>query len=230
MPSLNLIVDPDPVDPALDSDVSRALIRAVGAGELPDTVRISRPTASVAFGRRDVVSPGYAAAEAAARAAGFDPIERVGGGRAAVFHEDTLHLSWTVAEADPRSGVMRRFEEASSLIAGALRNLGVDAHVGAVEGEYCPGAHSINARHVVKLAGLGQRVVKDAAHVGAVIVVSGADRVRDVLGPVYDALELDWDPAVSGSLAGERPDVTWEQTAEAIEAAYAARQTLHAPA
>ena len=31
-------------------------------------------------------------------------------------------------------------------IASALRGLGVDAHVGAVPGEYCPGDHSVNAR------------------------------------------------------------------------------------
>lgn len=218
----HLIVDPDPVDPALDSDVSRALIGRVGAGELPDTVRISRPSAAVAFGRRDIVAPGYAAARAAAVAAGFAPIERVGGGRAAVFHEGTLHLSHTVRDADPRAGVTRRFEETAALIAGALRTLGVDAHVGAVDGEYCPGAHSVNARGAVKLAGLGQRVVKHAAHVGAVIAVCGADRIRQVLTPVNAALDLAWDPDVAGSLADELPAIAWDRVAAALEAAYAA--------
>ena len=34
--------------------ISRALMTRVAAGELPDTLRISRPAASVAFGKRDV--------------------------------------------------------------------------------------------------------------------------------------------------------------------------------
>lgn len=226
MDSPRLIVDPEPVDPVRDSEVSRQLLAGVAAGELPDTVRISRPTASVAFGRRDVVSDGYAAAHSAAIAAGFETVERVGGGRAAVFHEQTIHLSHTVRDPDPRPGTMRRFEQTAALIARALCGLGVDAHVGEVAGEYCPGAHSVNARHALKVAGLGQRVVRDAAHVGVVIVVSGAARVRDVLVPVYDALGLDWDPAITGSLVDERPDLTWEIVADALQAAYAGRRSL----
>lgn len=226
MDSPRLIVDPEPVDPIHDSDVSRQLIAGVAAGELPDTVRISRPTASVAFGRRDLVSAGYAAAHAAATTAGFEAVERVGGGRAAVFHEQTIHLSHTVRDTDPRAGTMRRFEQAAELIARALRGVGVDAHVGEVAGEYCPGAHSVNARRALKVAGLGQRVVKDAAHVGAVIVVADAARVRDVLVPVYDALGLSWDPAITGSLVDERSDLTWELVADALQDAYAGRYSL----
>ena len=36
-----------------------------------------------------------------------------------------------------------------------------------------------------------------------VIVVSGEELVREALVPVYEALELDWDPYTSGSLAAE---------------------------
>ena len=85
----------------------------------------------------------------------------------------------------------------------ALRSLGVDARVGEVPGEYCPGAFSINARGREKVVGVGQRLIRGAAHVGGVIVVDGAGRVRDALMPVYDALDIDWDPATSGSVARE---------------------------
>ena len=36
--------------------------------------------------------------------------------------------------------------------------------------------------------GVGQRLVRGAAHVGGVVVVDQGDRIRDVLLPVYDAL------------------------------------------
>ena len=88
-------------------------------------------------------------------------------------------------------------------IAEALASLGVDARVGEVPGEYCPGEYSVNARGEAKIAGIGQRVITAGAHVGGVIVVRGAGRIREVLVPVYDALELDWEPETTGSVATE---------------------------
>ena len=74
----------------------------VAAGELPETLRLARPGAIVAFGKRDVVSPGYADAVQAARAGGFEAIERLAGGRAAVFHEGTIAFAHAIPDADPR--------------------------------------------------------------------------------------------------------------------------------
>jgi octanoyl-[GcvH]:protein N-octanoyltransferase len=223
---LRLVVETEVSDPALDSAVSRALLMRVAAGELPETLRISRPGPAVAFGKRDVVGDGYADAVAAARAHGFEPIERLAGGRAAVFHEQTLHLGHAVPDGDPRTGITRRFETTAALLARAFRRLSIDAHVGEIAGEYCPGAHSVNARGAVKLMGVAQRVVKHGAHLGVVIVVADAERVRAVLSPVYAALGLDWDPETTGSLAGERPGLTWEATRAAIEAEYAELYSL----
>jgi octanoyl-[GcvH]:protein N-octanoyltransferase len=202
--------------------ISRALMMRVAGGELADTLRISRPGASVAFGRRDVIGAGYPAAVAAARAEGYGAVERVVGGRASVFHDGTIHFGHSIRREDPRVEVTLRFEQTAALIARALRGLGIDAHVGEVEGEYCPGAHSVNARHETKLVGLGQRVIRRGAHVGGVAVVDGADRVRMVLTPVYEALDLDWRPETTGSLAEEEGAVTWEQARAAIEAEYSA--------
>ncbi len=50
-------------------------------------------------------------------------------------------------------------------------------------------------------------MTRHAAHLGGVIVVEGADLVRRVLVPVYDALGLDWDPATVGAVADEAPGV-----------------------
>lgn len=223
---MRLILENGLVEPAWDAAASHALLLRVAGGELPDTLRISRPGPAVAFGRRDVVADGYPHAVAAARAAGFEPVERLAGGRASVFHEQTLHLGLAVRDTDPRAGVTRRFEQAAEAIARACVRLGVDARVGEVPGEYCPGEHSVNARGATKLMGLGQRVIKDGAYVGGVVVVAGADRVNAVLEPVYAALGMDWRPEATGSLADERPEVGWEDAAAALEAEYAALHEL----
>jgi len=206
--------------------VSRALMLRVSAGELPDTLRLARPGSIVAFGKRDAVSKGYPAAVQAARAGGFEAIERLAGGRAAVFHRDTIAFAHAVADSDPRTGVTARFDAAAQLVAAALGRLGVDARVGEVAGEYCPGEHSVNARGQLKLMGVGQRLVAGGAHVGGVIVVDGADRVRDILVPVYSALSLEWRSETAGSVAGEAPGATWETVRGAITAEYALRHEL----
>jgi lipoate-protein ligase A len=223
---VQLIVESELVDSALDAAVSRALMLRVAGGELPETLRISRPGPTVAFGKRDVVSEGYGAAVQVARSEGFEATERLAGGRAAVFHEQTLHFGHAVRDAEPRLRVTRRFEETANLVARAFTRLGVDARVGEIEGEYCPGEHSVNARGETKLMGLGQRVIKDGAYVGGVVVVAGADRVRDVLVPVYDALGLDWRPETTGSLVDEVPDLRWDDARAAIETEYAALYEL----
>ena len=68
--------------------------------------------------------------------------------------------------------------------------------------------------------------MKGGAHVGAVVVVDGADRVNDVLVPVYDALGLAWRPQATGSVAGEVPGMTWDAVAEALVGAFAERHAL----
>jgi lipoate-protein ligase A len=198
----------------------------VAGGQSPETLRISRPGPAVAFGRRDVVSERYGAAVAAARAGGFEAVERLAGGRAAVFHEQTLHFGHAVHADEPRVGVTERFAVTAALIARAFGRLDVDARVGEVEGEYCAGRHSVNARGTAKLMGLGQRVVKGGAYVGGVVVVAGADRVREVLVPVYEALGLEWRPETTGSLDSESPGITWEDAQNAIAAEYAALYEL----
>jgi octanoyl-[GcvH]:protein N-octanoyltransferase len=203
MRPLRVLHDCFPDDPALDAAVSRAVMHRVAQGALPETLRLARPAAVVAFAKRDALSPAYARALAAARERGFGAILRLAGGRAAVFHEGTLELAHAVPDADPKAGIHDRFEATATLIARALRELGVDGRVGEVAGEYCPGRWSVNAAGLRKLAGTGQRVVAGGSHTGAVIVVDGAERVRDVLEPVYAAFELDWDPRTVGAVADE---------------------------
>jgi lipoate-protein ligase A len=199
-----------PDQPELSTAISRTILRRVAAGELPPTIRIHRPGNEVAFGRQDIASPGYDAGAEAARAAGFAAVERLAGGRAAVFHQGTIAIARAYSDPQPPKRTYARFEEMADLIADALRGLGVDARVGEVPGEYCPGAYSVNARGRTKLAGIGQRMIRGGAHMGGVVVASDGREVARVLEPVYRALELDWDPATSGSVAdelGRRVDV-----------------------
>ena len=227
MDRLRLIRHSFPDQPELNTAVSRTFLRRVAAGELPPTIRIHRPGREVAFGRQDVASPAYAAAAEAARAAGFAAVERLAGGRAAVFHEGTIAIARAYSDPQPPKRTYARFEEMAEVITGAIRGLGVDARAGEVPGEYCPGAYSVNARGATKLAGIGQRMISGGAHMGGVVVASGGDEVARVLIPVYEALELRWDPATSGSVADELGrEVDAGEVEEALIAELAKRYEL----
>ena len=226
-PPLNLVRDAFPDRPAIDTAaLLRALLERVAEGDVPATLRIHRPRATVSFSKQDANAPGYARAVKAAGDAGFEAVERLAGGRAAVFHEDTVAIAWAVPAKRARESIHERFAEAADLIALALRGLGVDARVGEVPGEYCPGEFSVNARGQVKLAGLGQRLISGAAHTGGVLVAAGADRVREVLVPVYEALELPFEPSTAGSVADEVPGIGYEEVETALIEAFAERYDL----
>jgi lipoate-protein ligase A len=193
--------------PAFGTAVSEATLIRVAAGELAPTFRLHRPPRELAFSKQDRVAQGFDAAVRAARAGGFEPVLRLAGGRAAVFHEGTLAFAWATPDKRAVARTRERFELAAGVVAAALRRLGVDARIGEVPGEYCPGAWSVNAEGRLKLAGIGQRMIAGAAHVGGVVVASGGEAIRAALEPVYEALELDWDPATAGSVADVVPGV-----------------------
>lgn len=202
-PPLRVIDDPFAGSAELGAGISAALLRRVASGELEPSVQLHRTGPALAFGRLDKLRPGYAAATRIAREHGYEPIERIAGGRAAVFHEGTISFSRAIRAADAYTGTRPRFEEMAEQVATALTALGAEARIGEVEGEYCPGAFSVNARGAVKLAGIGQRVIAGGAYVGGVVVVRGAGRVRTVLKPIYEVLGIDWRPETTGSLALE---------------------------
>jgi lipoate-protein ligase A len=214
--SLSVIRAGFPGRPAFTTAVSEAILRRVAAGELPPTLRLHRPGRELAFSKQDRAAPGFEAAVSAAREAGFEPVLRLAGGRAAAFHEDTLALAWASPAQRPTAGTRRRFEWLAATIARALAGLGIDARVGEVAGEYCPGAWSVNARGEVKLAGLGQRLIRGGAHAGVVVVVGRSALLRSALEPVYEALELAWDPGTAGSVEDEAPGVEIAEVERAI--------------
>lgn len=211
-----LITDSYPAVPGLDTTLARALLQAVSAGTMGETFRIYSPGRVMAFGKRDAVADGFSAASAAARERGYVPLVRLAGGRAAVFHEGTLAFGWTMPISDPRTGIQERFAALADLMVRAFARIGVAAAVGEVPGEYCPGRFSVHHSAGRKVMGVGQRLAQDAAHVGGVIVVDGAERVNEVIGPVYEALDVDFDPAATGALSEMATGLTITSVVDAI--------------
>lgn len=209
--------------PALDVAVSHAALDAVARGDVEAVLRLHVPGAIVAFGRADRAHPGYPEAVRAAVANGFGAVERLAGGRAAVFHEHTIAFALAAPEHDPTSGIQSRFASMAEVMVEAFETLGVDARIGEVPGEYCPGRWSVNVGGKVKVMGVGQRLVRGAAHVGGVVVVDGGERIRDVLIPIYRALEIDWDPRTTGALADRAPGLDNTKVIQAIVNAMARR-------
>ncbi len=208
-------------DPLLDIALGPALLATVAAQGGPDRVRPYRPGPTLAFSGRDCASPGIAEAARRARAAGFVPVRRGPGGRAAAYHGGALCLDHVSADPHGRGEIRSRFTVFGRLLVDALRSVGVDARLGPVPGEYCPGEFSINDGHGHKLVGTAQRLVRGAWLFGTVILVTDADPVRSVLVEVYRALGLDWDPATVGAVQDTAPGVTVTDVHHAVLDGYA---------
>ncbi|MXX01087.1 MAG: lipoate--protein ligase family protein [Acidimicrobiia bacterium] len=206
----------NPDNPALDTAISHAFLEEVAAGLRGETFRLYVPGRVVAFGRQDTTAAGYPEAVRACRMGGYEAVERLAGGRAAVFNEGTLAFSWAIPSSDPVRRIGLRFAEIDRIVVGALSSLGFDARVGEVKGEYCPGRYSVNLSGRWKVMGVGQRLRRGVAHVGGVVAVSGRADINRVLTPVYRALAFDWDRNATGSLRAARPETTMAEVADAF--------------
>ncbi|RRO20357.1 lipoate--protein ligase family protein [Saccharopolyspora rhizosphaerae] len=214
-------------DQAWEVATAHAMLRRISAGESGPVLRVYRPEARVvAFGRRDSLLPGFPEAVAVARDAGFTPVLRAPGGRAVAYTENSLVVDHAGPDPGRLAGLEERFVGYAELWSDVLAAHGVAALVGAVPGEYCPGAHSVNARGRVKLVGTAQRMVRGAWLFSAVAILDDAAVLRPVLTEVYRALELPFDEDSVGSIAEEAPGRSLEGFEEALVAAYDARSGL----
>jgi lipoate-protein ligase A len=220
-----LVRESSPRPPALEVALSHALVERVGEGTLAPVLRIYRPAPTLAFGRVDALRPGFPAAAAAARAHGFEPVVRAPGGHAVAYHHGCLVVDEILSHTDPIAGLQERFRRSAETLAEALRELGVDSRVGRIAGEFCPGEHTVSARGAVKLVGSAQRVIRHASLLAASIAVTDSAALRAVLDDVYDALELEWDPATAGGVADEAP-VGVDDVARAVLDTYGRRVDL----
>ncbi len=134
------------------------------------------------------------------RTRGFVPVERRAGGSLAVYDANALVVDLVAPHPDPREHVIDRFRLFSQAIASALTSLGIDARVGAVAGEYCPGDYSVNAGGSVKLAGLAQRIGRKGYHMGAVISVLPSEAAKAAVEDAYRILGMEFAPQTFGTL------------------------------
>ena len=222
---LTLLTASVPGDAVLDTALSSAVLEGVVQGG-PPVLRLWAPGPGISFGRLDRLMPGFPAAVGAARAAGFAAVMRVGGGRAAAAHEGTLVFGLAAPAIEDTT---RRFETMAGVLGRALARVGIDAQRGELPGEYCPGAWSLHAGGV-KLAGIAQRVRRNAAWTEGMLMVTGADRVRDVLVSVHEALGVAWEPRTVGAVEVLMPGTGWHDVAAALRAEFSAEHELVEPA
>jgi octanoyl-[GcvH]:protein N-octanoyltransferase len=220
---------------ARDLEFGLELLARARNGEIGPTLRLYRPAPTVAFGQRDTRLPGFEAAAEACRANGFEPLVRRAGGRAAAYHEGTLVVDHLEPDPDAIAGSKTRFGYFGELFANALRSVGVQAAVGEIPGEYCPGEFSVHGTHPagghqVKLVGTAQRVVAGGWLFSSVIVVENSAPIRKVLVESYAALGLDWDPATAGAVDDLVPGVDVTGVEDALLATYAEQVTLRSAA
>jgi lipoate-protein ligase A len=119
------------------------------------------------------------------------------------------------------AGTIERFESYSELHARVLGELGVDARVGELPGEYCPGTYSVNAAGVAKIIGSAQRITRDGWLFSSVIQVTGSRVLREVLRETHEALGYPLDVSTVGTLQDFSPEVSTEGVTEAFRRAYA---------
>jgi len=215
-PPLALLDDEFPGRPLHDTAVSHAVLRRVAAQESPETLRLYVPDEVMLFSLLDARNPGFAEARQAAGRLGCPSLLRLAGGHAALFHRQCLAFAWAIPETQAADGIRERFRTLAGIVERAFTRLGVDARIGEVPGEYCPGEYSVNAGGSLKLMGVGQRVIRGGAHVGGVIVVGNSARLRELLEPVYGHLGLPWTAASAGSLEDVVPGIRLNEVRQTL--------------
>lgn len=206
--------------PSADLLASKRLLHVVaGKPELGTVVRVYQPGPTVAFSRKEETLPGFADAVSEALAFGFEPVIRPAGGRMVALDQQWLVLDIVTPEPDRSNSHRDIYESYGDAIIRVLTGLGVDAALGPVPGEYCPGDYSINARGEVKIVGTAQRVTSGARLFSASIPLAISPSVNEMFNRVNKILDLDWNPATLGSLAHEAPGVSYDELEQALIAA-----------
>ncbi|WP_052684765.1 lipoyl protein ligase domain-containing protein [Lentzea aerocolonigenes] len=182
---------------------------------------------TVAFSARDVRSPGITKATEIARAAGFETVVRSPGGRMVAYDSGAVVIDHLDRTTGIRHAGSATFAANAESHARVLRGLGdVDARVGEVDGEYCPGEYSINVGGTAKVVGSAQRVTSTGSLFSTVVQVTVSDRVRAVIADVSDALGYDLRRSSIAGLADHAPALTAGEVAEAFLNDYRVRLGL----
>jgi octanoyl-[GcvH]:protein N-octanoyltransferase len=179
-------------------------------------LRFRRPRPTAAFSPQDTTHPDYEEIKKRARARGFEPIERGTGGRLTLFDENALGITIIAPHAAPHSAMIRRYEILSSAIASGLQNVGIDAHVGELPNEYCPGKYSVNAEGRIKLVGVAQRMNQRCLQMGAIVSVHRSEEACAGIAEAYCSMGLNFDPLTYGAMADFVPSLTYADVRSAL--------------
>jgi lipoate-protein ligase A len=174
-------------------------------------LRLRRPRPTAAFSPQDTTHPDYERIKDQARTNGFEPIERGTGGRLTMFDEHALAVTLIWPHPEPHAHTMRRYEIFSGAIAAALTKLDIDARVGELPNEYCPGKFSINAEGRVKLVGIAQRMNRRCVQMGAIISVERSEEACAAIAQAYHAMSLPFDLKTYGAISELRPTLAYGQ-------------------
>lgn len=208
---------PDAARPSSE-DYAEWIRQTLGAMKAGDAgiLRLRRPRPTAAFSPQDAAHPLYDGARELARAAGFAPIERGTGGRLSIFDEGAIGVTLLAPLHAPQETMMHRYERFAGAIATALRSLNVEARVGELPNEYCPGKFSINAAGRVKLVGIAQRMTSRGYQMGAVIAVEHSAAAREALTSVYQLMGLPFDRGTYGAVRDFAPHLSHASVAQAV--------------
>jgi octanoyl-[GcvH]:protein N-octanoyltransferase len=206
-------------NPETGFGLQQAVLEEVASGERGPTALMWTSSRYVGVTRPETRLPGFEKAVIAATYLGFPVLIRNSGGGAVAANGGSISFSLTFPVEDLRQGLYDRYLEGIELIAAALGRIGVDAEGGEVEGEFCPGAHSVRSGGArgVKHAGLAQRVTRRAARLEALILVSETEEIVPLLERFYGALNLPFRSESVGDLPADVPSVMEALSAEVRE-------------
>lgn len=199
---------------AADARITRDLLSwTAESAELG--LRVWRPHRQVAFGRQDEQAPGFEAAAGAAREHGYEVMGREVGGHAVAYTGRTAAFVRTEPIEDIRSGLTDRYEAVTTAVQRACWRLGAPVQRGEPANTFCPGSHALSGDG--KLVGVAQRVTGEAALVAGIVLIDDHDAVASVLEPVYEALDIPFEPSTVGSLARAGGRTAWSSVRGELE-------------
>ncbi len=184
--------------------LQQAVLEEVASGARGPTALLWTSSPYVGATRPETRLPGFGEAARQAETAGFPVLIRNSGGGAVAANEGSISFSLTSPVEDLRHGLYERYGEGAELIVAAMDRVGIKAEAGEVDGEFCPGAYSVQTGgpSEIKIAGLAQRVTRRAARLEALILVEKTAKLVPVLESFYGALGLPFRPGSVADLPG----------------------------
>jgi octanoyl-[GcvH]:protein N-octanoyltransferase len=179
-------------------------------------LRFRRPRPTAAFSPQDTTHPDYEQIKERTRARGFEPIERGTGGRLTLFDENALGITIIAPHEAPHIHMMKRYDILSGAIALGLKNLGIDAGVGELPNEYCPGKYSVHAEGRIKLVGVAQRMNRRCLQMGAVVSVYRSEEACEGIAEAYRGMGLKFDPQTYGAITDLNPSLNYADVRTAL--------------